>query len=543
MEEQDNLYDLFKHNEHKLDERPTPMAWDRLEQRLDNRTSVHKRLLLRNYAAAASLLLLVSVAVFFAISDSSSPNVSMADAKTVESMNDLVYAEEPKPARPILMSHKEKVYYYQQDQLLASKTVNKKPNNNTRRDNKFELNNTEIALSDVQEEKEIDLLAENTVTSYAFDSNVAPRSSSKKFRKEYQASVTVPADNKSDLEGIVLAETEQIVGGSTSGDKTFHWNKDEEAEEVIAEIQQEAPKVDESEKEAESASGMIMETISKENLPGKRPYKEEKSTGYRSQDKSTSLSGGAITLEDQDDYKKERAIAKAEEAKAWKPKNKKSKSQKAEIISSAEQAPASPSIAASEPTMAPAPQQSSTYGNEMEAAEDITRDINLQSNQVQYEPITSSNYQMSAPEIDQFNWILGNWKDDSGQSLERWEKTDELTIKGRGHFIVNGDTLFTEGMKIKQIDDNLYYIVAVDDSKSEVFYKLKSFNNQLAVFENSNLEFPNQVIIQQNSNNNFTTTLQNSNPSQISGTQQNYLMNRNAISNEKATRNLHRSNK
>ncbi len=537
MEEQDNLYDLFKHSEHKLDERPTPMAWDRLEQRLDNRKSVHKRLLLRNYAAAASLLLVVSVAVFFAISDSN-PSVSLvSNAKTVESLGDIAYAEEAKPARPILMSHKEKVYYYQQDQMLASKTVNKKPGNSAQRDGKLDTENKEIALLDKKVEYSTNLqTTETTIHSFSVP-DVAMENNLDLITNELQLSNNGIAENLSDLEEIAVSEV-----ADDAEENGLKQNKDEKLEEVLGKSEKfESPKIAQTAEEPQ----MTMETIAKEDLPVQRPYKEEKSTGYRSQDK-ISTSSGAITL-DQDELKQERAMAQAEKAKSWKPKNKKSKAEKSsENFDREENAPVSPTIATSEPSMVaterPAPAASGDFGNEMEEkADDIPRDLNLQSNQIQYEAQSASNYQASAQEIDQFNWILGNWKDDTGQSLEQWEKTDELTIKGRGHFIVNGDTLFTEGMKIKQIDDNLYYIVAVDDSKSEVFYKLKSFNNQLAVFENSNLEFPNQVIIQQNSNNNFTTTLQNSDPSQISGTQQNYLLNRNAISNEKATRNLHRS--
>ena len=181
--------------------------------------------------------------------------------------------------------------------------------------------------------------------------------------------------------------------------------------------------------------------------------------------------------------------------------------------------------------------------------------------------------------IQQFKWILGKWeapgsdadfekvagkaaassakkakrkkKDmfkESGKdrtasnlSVEEWKPLNEFTIAGQGYLVVNGDTTFTESMQIKRIDSDLYYILALDKSGQTVKYKLKSYTEEEAVFENEAVAFPNQVILQRDfSNGNFTTVLQNNMATQINTEQQEYLQNRNVIRNEQVKRVMNR---
>lgn len=43
MKKQDNIVDLFRKNQHKLNERPSPQAWKKLERRLDQKNRGGKR--------------------------------------------------------------------------------------------------------------------------------------------------------------------------------------------------------------------------------------------------------------------------------------------------------------------------------------------------------------------------------------------------------------------------------------------------------------------------------------------------------------------
>jgi hypothetical protein len=66
MKDSKDIFDLFKDNEHKLNQPPSPRAWDRLEARLDNRRQQlvnpgRAPKLLRNLLSMAAVLLLLPV--------------------------------------------------------------------------------------------------------------------------------------------------------------------------------------------------------------------------------------------------------------------------------------------------------------------------------------------------------------------------------------------------------------------------------------------------------------------------------------------------
>lgn len=146
------------------------------------------------------------------------------------------------------------------------------------------------------------------------------------------------------------------------------------------------------------------------------------------------------------------------------------------------------------------------------------------------------------PGLTKFQWLIGQWKGNSpsGSSFEDWKMVNDFTIQGKGFIVVNGDTTFTEGMRIQRLGSDLYYILALDESKQAVKFKLKTYVEQQAIFENETLAFPNQVIIRKNANNSYTTILQNKAPTQIQEEQLNYINQRNVIRNEQAIRNLER---
>ena len=67
MKREDKLYDLFRKNQYKLEEMPSPQSWDRLRKRLDDRRDTRPQLsFYRTFAmvAAAVGLILVATTVF-----------------------------------------------------------------------------------------------------------------------------------------------------------------------------------------------------------------------------------------------------------------------------------------------------------------------------------------------------------------------------------------------------------------------------------------------------------------------------------------------
>jgi hypothetical protein len=65
MENKDNLYELFRSNEHKLHEHPSSDVWRRLETRLEEHRRRRRYSVLRPLAMAAALTLLVGLIALF----------------------------------------------------------------------------------------------------------------------------------------------------------------------------------------------------------------------------------------------------------------------------------------------------------------------------------------------------------------------------------------------------------------------------------------------------------------------------------------------
>ncbi len=86
MRPKKDIFDLFKDNQHKLNERPSQQAWDRLESRLDshkerNRTSIYR--ILSMAAAIVVLVAFVSIISTLFNTDAQMAQDSMSDSVPV----------------------------------------------------------------------------------------------------------------------------------------------------------------------------------------------------------------------------------------------------------------------------------------------------------------------------------------------------------------------------------------------------------------------------------------------------------------------------
>ena len=188
---------------------------------------------------------------------------------------------------------------------------------------------------------------------------------------------------------------------------------------------------------------------------------------------------------------------------------------------------------AAERSAAPIPQaQEEDFADLEEAVQ-----LNASRNSIAYYPETMD------PTILQFQWLIGQWKTQTpqGTSLEEWSAVDRFTIEGKGFLVINGKKTMTEKMEIRKVGEDLYFITALEEGGQQQRFRLQSYQSGQAVFANDSItEFPQQIILQQNTPDNFSTILQNESYSNISGKQLQYLQQRNVISNEQAVRNLSR---
>lgn len=502
MEKDDHIFNIFKDNQHKLEEMPSSNAWDKLEEKLDDRHQTQRRFFYKQTGIAAAVVLLIgfvaSLSIFkpqsnIALAEKAVPeNVQTAlesDAIAVRSAND-----------PLIMTH------FERERIIATKKNNKP----VVKDLKPQIANR-IDQNNINIEKQIAEVIKEEYKSEEVKPSMNLSSKEKSFVEE---SVEEELEKGSNEDGVIAPPAPAKPNIGISDDRIFT--------------------------EPGATAGYTtlsdsLTTLTKEELVNTESAKErldvmnESKNGYNGNiatiefKKDEEARNNDLLRQRQEEMIREHKLKRND-------KNNTAKSAKKEANKYAEGtsvSPVAPSIIADEIMV-----------SEIMEEEVIPLDITM-TNSVQYESKDKSSAQAS---IQQFEWILGEWATNDQKSFEQWERTDNLTIEGKGFLVINGDTLFTEGMKIRQIGDALYFIVAVDESNKENHYVLKSYNDRQAVFENESLQFPNQVVIERNSNNNFTTIMQNNNSSNITESQNLFFNQRNQVVNEKAYRSLNRKN-
>jgi len=84
MKHKKDISDLIRENQHKLNERPSPRAWRRLESKLDNQHSRHQTSVYKQFAMVAAVIALVAVASLITMTIGTQ-NDMMAEAKAPSS--------------------------------------------------------------------------------------------------------------------------------------------------------------------------------------------------------------------------------------------------------------------------------------------------------------------------------------------------------------------------------------------------------------------------------------------------------------------------
>ena len=97
--------------------------------------------------------------------------------------------------------------------------------------------------------------------------------------------------------------------------------------------------------------------------------------------------------------------------------------------------------------------------------------------------------------IKQFSWMLGSWKGNTndGEISENWIKQDDNTIIGKGYYIVKGDTILREKLRIQKIENYYTFIPIIANNYPVLFTLVESGNNKW-VFENKEHDFPQRVV-------------------------------------------------
>ncbi len=153
-----------------------------------------------------------------------------------------------------------------------------------------------------------------------------------------------------------------------------------------------------------------------------------------------------------------------------------------------------------------------------------------------FEKTNKINKEDKKTSLDDFQWLLGAWVDNTnaGLSYEQWTATDKNTLEAKGYLIQNKDTLYVETMQMQEILNKVYYIATFGADKIPVKYELVSYKDGVATFENKNSDFPKTIILKKENKNSFTITFQEEiNPAQ--------LRYRNNVSEARASRRMSRA--
>lgn len=97
--------------------------------------------------------------------------------------------------------------------------------------------------------------------------------------------------------------------------------------------------------------------------------------------------------------------------------------------------------------------------------------------------------------LDDLAWLAGCWQDERGNRFreENWTKPKGGTMLGIGRQVRDGKTTEYEFMRIHE-DKGEIYFTAKPSGQPEASFKLVSFADGKATFENPQHDFPTRVI-------------------------------------------------
>ncbi len=99
--------------------------------------------------------------------------------------------------------------------------------------------------------------------------------------------------------------------------------------------------------------------------------------------------------------------------------------------------------------------------------------------------------------LDVLAWLIGDWHSESDgfKTTESWRRVSQATFEGVGQTqsIESGKTVSSENNRLVEMSGDVFYIAKVKSNEYPVPFKLTACNDQLAVFENTEHDFPQKL--------------------------------------------------
>lgn len=96
-------------------------------------------------------------------------------------------------------------------------------------------------------------------------------------------------------------------------------------------------------------------------------------------------------------------------------------------------------------------------------------------------------------------WLLGAWQQPGAEGMlsEIWQRESDTIYVGTGLLVnANGDTLFSEKLRLADRHDTLWYLPTVSNQNrgKEVPFKEIALNDTEMIFENPLHDFPQRIV-------------------------------------------------
>jgi len=113
-------------------------------------------------------------------------------------------------------------------------------------------------------------------------------------------------------------------------------------------------------------------------------------------------------------------------------------------------------------------------------------------------------------------WLAGCWDGSSAgrEYLEQWMKPSGQTMLGMSRSVINGKTREYEFVQIREQDGGIFY-VAKPSGQAEASFKLVKYENQEAVFENPQHDFPQRIIYKLEKDGSLTAAIEGMSKGQL----------------------------
>ena len=98
-----------------------------------------------------------------------------------------------------------------------------------------------------------------------------------------------------------------------------------------------------------------------------------------------------------------------------------------------------------------------------------------------------------------FPWLKQTWKQQTknGVVFERWLRLNDSTFTGDSYRIAEQDTVILEKLRLEFRKSEYFYVADVPHNPAPVAFRLSTFSDSLAMFDNPEHDFPQMITYHQ----------------------------------------------